>query len=58
MQRYEVPADFLALNYSERVKYFHPVLILIKIGVLVRKKIPEDDYFLPFGKKCSPHPPS
>ena len=58
MQRYEVPADVLALNYSERVKYFHPVLILIKIGVLVRKKIPEDDYFLPFGKKCSPHPPS
>ena len=40
MQRYEVPADFLASNYSERVKYLHPVLILIKIGVLVRKKMP------------------
>ena len=38
MQRYEVPADSLAPNYSERVKYLHPVLILIKIGVLVRKK--------------------
>ena len=40
MQRYEVPADSLASNYSERVKYLHPVLILIKIGVLVRKKMP------------------
>ena len=38
MQRYEVPADFLASNDSQRVKYLHPVLILIKIGVLVREK--------------------
>ena len=40
-----MPANFLASNDSQRVKYLHPVSILIKIGVLVRK---------PFGKKCPP----
>ena len=32
------PRIFLASNDLQRVKYLHPVSILIKIGVLVRKK--------------------
>ena len=37
------PRIFLASNDLQRVKYLHPVSILIKIGVLVRKKkCPED----------------
>ena len=59
MQRYEVPADFLASNYSERVKYLHPVLILIKIGVLVREKnAPKMTIFYLLEKSVPPHPPS
>ena len=49
-----MPANFLVLNDSQRVKYLHPVSILIKIGVLVRKKCPKDVYFLAFWKKVSP----
>ena len=37
------PRIFLASNDLQRVKHLHPVSILIKIGVLVRKKkCPED----------------
>ena len=53
-KRCELPANILASNDSQRVKYLHPVSILIKIGVLVRKKCPKDDYFLAFWKTVSP----
>ena len=57
MQRYEVPADFLASNDSQRVKYLHPVLILIKIGVLVREKNAPKMTIFYLLEKSGPPPP-
>ena len=49
-----VPGDFWALNGSQRVKYLHPVSILIKIGVLVRKKCVQKCLFFSLVKKRFP----
>ena len=39
---------------SQRVKYIHPVSILIEIGVLVRKNEFKNVYFLALSKNVSP----
>ena len=48
-----VPAGFKESNGSQRVKYLHPVLILIEIRVLVTKKVLKNVYFLALSKNVS-----
>ena len=49
-----VPAGFKASNGSQRVKYLHPVSILIEIRVLVTKKCLKMSIFQPCQKTFPP----